>query len=114
MLLGNGPGGRSGMSRRERENLVAQRLLRRLGFATDCWSVWDELPEPVDLSIGPRASRTGGAGQRTRSTPIAASTSSGASGSVCRQVAKADLSALITHYGKSEVVIDPRRESRAS
>ena len=78
---GNGPGGRSGMSLTERENLVARRLLRRLGFATDCWSVWDELPEPVDLSIGPRASRDGGAGQRTRSTPIAASTSSGASGS---------------------------------
>jgi len=42
----------------ERENLVARQLLRRLGFATDCWSVWDELPEPVDgLRARERAGR---------------------------------------------------------
>ena len=101
LLLREWPWGSKRDQLTERENLVARQLLRSLGFATDCWSVWDELPEPVGLSIGrERAGRVvldNGQGLRRllldelRRERV-----------VCRQVAKADVLAFITQYGESE------------
>ena len=71
------------------------------GFRDRLWSVWDELPEPVGLSIGAeRAGRVvldkghvyaGCCLDELRRELV-----------VCRQVAKADVLAFITQYGESE------------
>ena len=97
----------------ERENLVARQLLRSLGFATDCWSVWDELPEPVGLSIGrERAGRVvldNGQGLR-RLLPRRAQARAGRvpAGGQDRRVG------VYHPVRRVRGVIDPRREWRAN
>jgi len=54
-------------------------------------------PNPLTVG-GPESEPGGGAGQRTRSTPNSCLDER----VVCRQVAKADVLAFITQYGKSE------------
>jgi hypothetical protein len=90
----------------DQANLVALRLFRRLGFATDDQEAWDALPDPFVVY---RAENEPGGWAWTTDPEYAESLLEKLKRTevVSREIAKSEALAYITQHRESEVLIEP-------